>query len=104
MKQRPLINESILKSFLAALEAVKAIHLQTVTCVCDRRRHLVCLPYSIADLHMTAWALNIGAHFFHRDHYDIPKRRIAEIMAQCRVVRSRDIVLIIRGKRTTLSP
>lgn len=89
-------------AFSFALHVVKAMQLSQVTPVCDRMRHLVCLPYSIPDLHGMAWSLGIGRHFFHRDHYDIPKRRIDEIMRQCRIVRPRDIVLIIRGELKTL--
>jgi hypothetical protein len=73
-----------------------------MTFVCDNKRHLVCLPYSISDLHWMADRLKIGRHFFHRDHYDIPKRRVAEIMAKCTVVNSRQIVLIIRGTLATI--
>lgn len=40
----------------------------------------------------------IGRHWFHKDHYDIPKRRIEEITAMCMVVSTRDIVRIINGE------
>lgn len=66
--------------------------------LCDRKRHLVCLPYSIANLHRMAAELGIHRCWFHRDHYDIPKRRIAEITAQCEVVSSKEIVQIARSK------
>ncbi len=65
--------------------------------VTDRKRHLVCVPYSIENLHKMAESLGIKRCWFHRHHYDIPKRRIAEIEAQCRIVSSKDIVRIIRG-------
>lgn len=66
--------------------------------VCDEARHLVCLPYSLRNLHRMARALGIKPCWFHRDHYDIPLRRIAEITAQCRVVSSKEIVRIVRGR------
>jgi tetraacyldisaccharide-1-P 4'-kinase len=44
-----------------------------------------------------ALLLGLGRQWFHKDHYDIPKRRIAEITARCVVVSSKDIVKIIRG-------
>lgn len=65
--------------------------------VTDRKRHLVVLPYSVENLHALAEQLGIKRCWFHRDHYDIPKRRIPEIEALCRIVSSKDIVKIIRG-------
>ena len=63
----------------------------------DRKRHLICVPYSIENLHMMANELGIARCWFHKDHYDIPKRRIDEIESKCEIVSSRDIVKIIRG-------
>ena len=64
---------------------------------CDTRRHLVCTPYSINNLHKMAEHLDIKRCWFHKDHYDIPKKRIEEIMSHCVVVDSRMIVDIIKG-------
>lgn len=63
----------------------------------DGRRHLICEPYSIENLHRMAETLGIKRCWFHKDHYDIPKRRIAEIEARCEVVSSKEIVRIVRG-------
>jgi hypothetical protein len=41
--------------------------------------------------------LNIGRHWFHKNHYDIPKRRIHEITEKCRIVSSKEIVKIIKN-------
>jgi Protein of unknown function (DUF4031) len=65
--------------------------------LCDRYRHLVCSPYSIENLHKMADELKIKRCWFHKDHYDIPKRRIVEIHAKCRVVSSTDIWTTIHG-------
>lgn len=67
--------------------------------ICDDKRHLVCLPYSRKNLHEVAKELNIGKHWFHKDHYDIPKRRVEEIMShkKCVILSSKDIVRIING-------
>jgi hypothetical protein len=73
--------------------------------VCDSRRHLVCLPYSVANLHRMAVELGIARGWFHggrHPHYDIPKRRIKEIMAKCRVVSSRELLAIIGTKMPIL--
>lgn len=67
----------------------------------DGARHLICLPYSIDNLHEMARQLDIKPCWFHRDHYDIPKRRIIEIEAKCRMVSSREIVRIVRPHRFT---
>ena len=64
---------------------------------CDNKRHLVCKPYSKENPHVMAADLGIGPHWFHKDHYDIPKTRINEVMSKCIIVRPRDIVQIIRG-------
>lgn len=71
-----------------------------MTYYCDKARHLVCLPYSVENLHAMGDALSIKRCWFHGDHYDIPKRRIEEIMSMCTVVSSRDIVRIIKGEFT----
>lgn len=67
--------------------------------VCDRHRHLVCVPFSVENLHLMARVLGIGRHWFHGGrlpHYDIPVRRIAEVTARCRVVTSRELLRIIK--------
>jgi hypothetical protein len=63
----------------------------------DGCRHLVCVPYSVENLHAMAENLGIKRGWFHKDHYDIPKRRIAEIEDRCYMVSSREIVRIIKG-------
>ncbi len=65
--------------------------------VCDNSRHLICIPYSIENLHKMAKELNIHECWFHKNHYDIPKTRIKEIQAKCTIVSSKDIVKIIKG-------
>jgi len=64
---------------------------------CDNKRHLVCKPYSFVNLHLMAEDLGIKKCWFHKDHYDIPKRRINEITKKCQVVSPKDIVRIIKG-------
>jgi hypothetical protein len=68
---------------------------------CDEMRHLVCVPYTIENLHKMAHDLNIKRCWFHKskdhEHYDIPKRRIQEIQSKCQVVSSRDILMIMKG-------
>lgn len=68
-----------------------------LTYLTDGKRHLICVPYSIENLHIMADDLNIKRCWFHKDHYDIPKSRIEEIEAKCEMVSSRDIVKIVRG-------
>lgn len=68
---------------------------------CDNMRHLVCIPYTIENLHKMAQELNIKKCWFHNSlnhqHYDIPKRRIDEITAKCNLVSPRDILQIMKG-------
>ena len=68
---------------------------------CDKARHLVCLPYSIENLHEMAKDLGIKGCWFHKDHYDIPKTRIVEIMAKCDIVSSKEIIKIIKNNEET---
>ena len=72
-----------------------------LTYYCDWMRHLVCVPYSTANLHCMARELRIARSWFRNSknhpHYDIPKRRIAEILARCTVVSPREILKIMRG-------
>ena len=39
--------------------------------------------------------LNIKKCWFHKNHYDIPKKRIKEIQEKCTIITSREIVEII---------
>lgn len=67
---------------------------------CDNKRHLVCVPYSIENLHKMADDLNINRCWFHscnNNHYDIPKRRIAEITSKCEIASQKIIMKIIKG-------
>jgi len=68
--------------------------------VCDSMRHLVCVPYTLANLHRMAEILGIGRHWFHRakyPHYDIPKRRVREIMGRVEVVTPRELLRIVQA-------
>ncbi len=77
---------------------------------CDDERHLVCVPYTVDNLHLMAQDLQVKRCWFHSSsrfpHYDIPKRRVAEITARCTVVSSRDILAIVKGtyRGTTHQP
>jgi len=66
----------------------------------DSMRHLVCWPYSIENLHAMALDLRIHRCWFHLGHYahyDIPKRRVAEIAQRTEVVSPRVILAIVKG-------
>lgn len=63
---------------------------------CDNERHLVCIPHSIENLHLMANNLNIKRCWFHKNHYDIPKKRLDEIKEKCYLVSSREILRIIK--------
>ena len=41
--------------------------------------------------------LNIGKHWFHKNHYDIPLKIKKEIESQCIMITSKRIVKIIKG-------
>lgn len=71
--------------------------------ICDNKRHLVCLPYSVPNLHKMADELHIARCWFHKDHYDIPKSRVEDIRQRCFTFNTRDIVKIKRGVFTFLA-
>ena len=67
---------------------------------CDNKRHLVCVPYSVENLHEMAHKLGIKKCWYHsgdKPHYDIPKRRLNEVTEQCEIVSTREIYNIIKG-------
>lgn len=70
----------------------------------DRMRHLICVPYSIRDLHAMARNLKINRHWFHRDHYDVPKRRIGEINEIAIVVSPKVIARLIKSYHSPARP
>jgi hypothetical protein len=63
--------------------------------VTDKKRHLVCFPYTLENLHIMAEDLGIGKHWFHKDHYDIPKKRKEEIEGYCIVLHTKEIVKLV---------
>lgn len=68
--------------------------------ISDGKRHLICVPYTIANLHRMARELAINPCWYHagkKPHYDIPKMRQAEINAKCLIVTSQEIIKIIKG-------
>lgn len=69
----------------------------TLKYLTDRKRHLICVPYSIENLHKMADELGIKRCWFHKDHYDIPKKRREEIESKCDIVSAKEIVRIIRA-------
>lgn len=72
-----------------------------LTFYCDGQRHLVCTPFSVENLHRMARELEINRCWYHASskfpHYDIPKRRVAEIMAKCKKVSPAEILSIIKA-------
>lgn len=69
--------------------------------ICDNKRHLICIPYNIKNLHKMAKELKIARWWFHKgrdgkSHYDIPTKRIDEIMSKCEIFTTREILLTIK--------
>lgn len=65
----------------------------------DVMRHLICVPYSVDNLHAMADDLGIKRCWFHggdKPHYDIPKRRVLEIAEKATLVSPRDILRHIK--------
>ena len=69
--------------------------------ICDESRHLICIPYSVENLHQMAEDLEIKRHWFHPGkfpHYDIPKKRVIEIQSKCLNRTRKEILEIIKTK------
>lgn len=65
----------------------------------DRMRHLVCVPYTVENLHMMAEDLGIKKCWYHPKpypHYDIPKKRIEEIHAKVEVISPRELLKLMK--------
>lgn len=62
----------------------------------DKKRHLICLPYSIDNLHTMADKLGIKRCWFHKNHYDIPVRRRQEIESKCIIISTKALARIIK--------
>lgn len=68
--------------------------------LCDKARHLVCVPFSVENLHRMADDLGIKRCWFHagdKPHYDIPHLRVKEIMARCELVSPKEILRVIKN-------
>jgi len=69
---------------------------------CDDKRHLICIPYTIDNLHAMADQLSIKRCWFHSSkypHYDVPKKMIDSIKAQVEVVSSKDLLRLINKSK-----
>ena len=66
----------------------------------DIKRHLVCMPYSISNLHKMADDLGINHCWFHGGkypHYDIPLYLMKEIEKYAVRISSKEILKIIKN-------
>ncbi len=71
----------------------------------DNKRHLICVPYSIAGLHAMAHDLGIKRCWYHggkHPHYDIPLNMAADIAARSELVSPKTIVCMIRWTQRDL--
>jgi hypothetical protein len=64
----------------------------------DIQRHLVCLPYSKENLHKMAADLGIKLCWFHKDHYDVPKKLLVQVRDKSIFVSPKIILEIIKGR------
>lgn len=65
--------------------------------VTDGKRHLICVPYSIENMHQMARELLIKKFWFQKNHYIIPESREVEIEKKCKKVSQAEIKEIIRS-------
>jgi hypothetical protein len=65
--------------------------------VIDEMRHIANDPYDLELLHKEVAAIGIKRCWFHRDHYDAPKKRFEELKKTLRVVSPREMLRLVRG-------
>lgn len=64
--------------------------------ICDDQRHLICMPYSLENLHKMSTFLNIKKCWFNGNHYIIPKKRINEIQSKCKIISTDELLNFIK--------
>jgi len=79
----------------------KVFYYLPYTIYADNKRHLITVPYTLEDLHDAAEFLEINRCWYHSTpypHYDIPKRRVDEILNHdnVTVVSSKELLKIIK--------
>lgn len=88
------------------LDNVTNSDVQHLTYYCDEGRHLICVPYTVKNLHRMAKELNLHICWYHAasnfPHYDIPKRRVEEIKSKSTVIEAKDLVRLIKDQITIL--
>ena len=52
----------------------------------DGRKNVICIPYSIENLHKMADDLGMKKKYFKKDHYEIPDDMVSEVEDKCDVV------------------
>lgn len=67
----------------------------------DNKRHLICYPYSISNLHKMALDLNIKKCWYHKGnfpHYDIPKFKLKDpnFLNLVNLINTKDLLNIIK--------
>jgi hypothetical protein len=74
----------------------------------DSKRHIICIPYTVKNLHAMAKALRIPQCWFHSSkdhpHYDAPKMRVNELKAHklITVVSQRELLRLLKSQRVQL--
>lgn len=70
-----------------------------ITFITDKK-HLICVPYNLENLHKSANHLCIDPSLFKKNHYSIKeysKEIIEDISKSCRIVKTDNIVEIIQS-------
>jgi FMN phosphatase YigB (HAD superfamily) len=80
------------------INKIKKSRMDNITIYYDNQRHLVCKPYSKENLHRAAESIGIKRCWFHRNHYDIPKKMVGKLPEHCIEVQPREILNIIKGR------
>ncbi len=64
--------------------------------IIDRHGWLVCVPYSLEELHKMAWDFGLGRDCFRSDHYHVPRSQMVRIKRHCYEVPARVTYLVAR--------
>lgn len=63
----------------------------------DGRKNIICLPYSIENLHQMAKELGMNEKYFNKDHYVVPDHMVDEIEDKCGKVSTQTLFLTARN-------
>lgn len=67
----------------------------------DSKKRLVCMPYSVSNLHTVAKTLGMKRGLFRSSHYAVPASKLVEIQQKSVIITATQANMIIKGEIKT---